>query len=131
MEKMFSKLCTPAKIYFGIAVISSIIALFKGVTFGPILMKMIFAFFWTYVLGWLCNKGYKSISWFLVVFPYVVLILGVLRIARINEHKSIFRSIGLQGAYGEEAFGNKESMKCMQGEVIYNGHCVPEGAVPK
>jgi len=108
MEKTFSKLCTPAKIYFGIAVISSIIALFKGVRFGPILIKMVFALFWTYILGWLCSKGYKSISWFLVVFPYIVLILSVLRIARINEHKGIFKSIGLQGAYGEEAFGNKK-----------------------
>lgn len=106
MEKSFSKLCTPAKIYFGIALIASIFALFRGVSIGAVLMKLVFAFFWTYILGWLCSKGYSSISWFLVVLPYVVLILAAFRIANINEHKSIFRSVGLQGAYGQEAFKN-------------------------
>jgi len=101
---MFSKLCTPAKIYFGIAVIAAIIALTKGISFGAVLMKMVFAFFWTYVLGWMCKKGYSSISWFLVLLPYVVILLATLQIANINEHRSIFRSVGLQGAYGAEAF---------------------------
>ena len=100
---MFSKLCTPAKIYFGIAVIAAIIALTRGMTFGAVLMRLVFAFFWTYVLGWLCKKGYTSISWFLVLLPYVVLLLASLRIANITEHRSIFRSLGIQGAYGEEA----------------------------
>jgi hypothetical protein len=105
MEKMFSKLCTPAKIYFGIAVIASIAALFRGVTFSFVLMKMVFAFFWTYVLGWLCKKGYSYISWFLVLLPYVVILLAALRIANITQHRQIYRSVGLQGAYGQEAFG--------------------------
>ena len=100
---MFSKLCTPAKIYFGIAVIAAIIALTRGMTFGAVLIKLIFAFFWTYVLGWLCKKGYSSISWFLVLLPYVVLLLASLRIANITEHRSIFRTLGIQGLYGEEA----------------------------
>jgi hypothetical protein len=110
MEKMFSKLCMPAKIYFGIAVIASIAALFRGVSFGAVLMKMVFAFFWTYVLGWLCKKGYSSISWFLVLLPYVVILLAVLRIANITQHRQIYRSVGLQGAYGQEAFGIREGV---------------------
>lgn len=101
---MFKKLCTPAKIYFGIAVIASIFALFRGVTFGAVLMKLIFAFVWTYILGWLCKKGFSSISWFLVLLPYIVIVLAMLRIAHINQHKAIFRSVGLQGAYGAEPF---------------------------
>ena len=108
MEKMFSKLCTPAKIYFGIAVIAAIAALFRGVSFNFVLMKMVFAFFWTYVLGWLCKKGYSSISWFLVLLPYVVILLSALRIANITQHRQIYRSVGLQGAYGQEPFGVRE-----------------------
>jgi len=104
MDKTFSKLCTPAKIYFAIAVIASIFALFKGVSFGAVFVKMLFAFLWTYILGWLCSKGYSSISWFLVLLPYIIIMLSVLRIARINEHKAIFKSVGLQGAYGQEGF---------------------------
>jgi len=64
---------------------------------------MLFAFVWSYILGWLCKKGYSSISWFLVAFPYIVIALAALRIAYIDQHRVIFRSVGLQGAYGEEA----------------------------
>jgi hypothetical protein len=103
MEKTFRKLCTPARIYFAIAVIASVFALFRGVSFGAVFMKIVFAFIWTYILGWLCTKGYSSISWFLVLLPYIVIALAMLRIARINQHRAIFRSVGLQGAYGQEA----------------------------
>ena len=104
MDKTFSKLCTPARIYFAIAVIASAIALFRGVKFGAVFMKLIFAFLWAFILGWLCKKGYSSLSWFLVLLPYIVILLAALRIANINQHRGIFRSVGLQGAYGEEAF---------------------------
>lgn len=103
---MFSKLCTPARIYFSIAVIASIFALFRGVTFGAVFLKLIFATIWTYVLGWLCKKGYSYISWFLVLLPYIVIALAMLRIARIDQHKAIFRTVGLQGAFGQEAMRN-------------------------
>ena len=103
MEKAFNKLCTPAKIYFAIAVVASIFALFRGITFSMVFMKMVFAFIWTYILAWLCKKGFSSISWFLVLFPYLVILLALLRIAQIHQHKAIFRSVGLQGAYGQEA----------------------------
>lgn len=101
---MFKKLCTPAKIYFAIAVVASVIALFRGISFGAVFLKLIFAFMWTYILGWLCKKGFSAISWFLVLLPYIVIILAMLRIARIDQHRSIFKSIGLQGAYGGEPF---------------------------
>lgn len=99
---MFRNLCTPAKIYFGIAVIASIFALFRGVEFSAVFMKMFFAFVWTYILGWLCKKGYSSISWFLVLLPYIIIILAMLNIAHINQRDTMFRSVGLQGPYGQE-----------------------------
>jgi hypothetical protein len=102
MEKTFSKLCTPAKIYFGIAVIATIISLFNRGSFLVEFMKMVFAFIWTFVLGWLCDKGYSSISWFLVLLPYIVIALAMLKIANITQHKDIMRAIKLQGAYGKE-----------------------------
>ena len=114
---MFSKLCTPAKIYFGIAVIASIIALFRGISFGAVLVKLLFAFVWTYILGWLCKKGFSYISWFLVVLPYVVILLATLRIANISEHRGIFRSLGLQGAYGEEPFAVREGAGTMKDKI--------------
>ena len=82
MNKDFSKLCTPAKIYFAIAVISCIVALFNRVSIVATFVKLVFAFIWTYILGWLCSKGYKSISWFLVLLPFIMMFLvyfGIMR----------------------------------------------------
>jgi hypothetical protein len=110
-KKTLNALCTPAKIYLAIAIVASVVALFRGVTFGAVFVKLLFAFFWTYVLGWFCKKGLSYLSWFLVLLPYVVILLAALRIANITEHRGIFRSLGIQGAYGQEAFGRREGME--------------------
>ena len=106
--KYFSKLCMPAKIYFSIAVIATIVALFSGVPILMAFMKLVFAFIWTYLLGWLCKKGYASISWFLVLLPYIIIALAMLNIYRVTQQqKQIMRAVGLQGAYGQEAMTNQ------------------------
>ena len=107
----FSKFCTPAKIYFAIAVLASIFMLFNGVSFMTVFIRLIFAFIWTFVLGWLCKKGFTSISWFLVLLPYIILLLASLRIYHVSEdQKQIMRSLQLQGAYGQEAMANRMRM---------------------
>ena len=105
----FKDLCTPAKIYFGIAVLSSIFVLSRGVAFGAVFVRFLFAIMWTFILSWLCKKGYTSLSWFLVLLPYVVLLLATLRIVNIVQHKQLFKSVGLQGAYGMEPFGTQNA----------------------
>jgi len=87
MFKDFEKLCTPAKLYFAIAVIASLIALFKGVALANIAMKLIFAFIWTYILSWLCSKGYGSLSWFLVLLPYVIILLAIMGVYTMTNKK--------------------------------------------
>ena len=102
--KNFSKLCTPAKIYFAIAVIATIFALFNGATLMFAFMKLVFAFIWTFVLGWLCEKGYSSISWFLVLLPYIIIVLAMFNIYHVTrEQRQMMRAVQLQGAYGQEA----------------------------
>ena len=102
--KEFSHLCTPAKIYFAIAVIATILALFRGASLMMAFWKLLFAFIWTYVLGWLCKKGYRSLSWFLVLLPYIIIALAMFNIYHVTyEQRQMMRSVGLQGAYGQEA----------------------------
>jgi hypothetical protein len=102
--KDFSKLCTPAKIYFAIAVIATIFSLFNGFSIMFALSKLIFAFIWTFVLGWLCKNGYTSISWFLVLLPYIIMGLAMLNLYHVtHEQRQILRTLKLQGAYGQEA----------------------------
>jgi hypothetical protein len=82
MNTDFNKLCTPAKIYFGISLLSCIFMLFARINIVAIFSKLIFAFLWAFVLGWLCSKGYKAISWFLVLLPFVMILLvsfGIMR----------------------------------------------------
>jgi uncharacterized protein YacL len=86
--KDFSKLCTPAKVYFAIAVISIIIALFSGVSVIAGFVKLVFAFIWTFILSFLCDKGYKSLSWFLVLLPYFIILLAVLGIYNFNKQQN-------------------------------------------
>ena len=82
MNTDFNKLCTPAKIYFGISVLSCILMLFNRMSILAVFTKLIFAFLWAYILGWLCSKGYKSISWFLVLLPFIMMFLVSFKIMR-------------------------------------------------
>jgi len=103
--KDFSKLCTPAKIYFGIAAIATLFDLLNGVSLMFAFWKLVFAFVWTFILGGLCDKGYKSISWALVLLPYILMFLASLNIYHVtDEQRQFMRSIQLQGAFGQEAF---------------------------
>ena len=77
MLDRYKTFCTPAKIYLTIAVIVSFIQLFSVPVF-IIFINFLFAIFWTYILGWLCNKGFSSVSWFLVLLPYVVMLMQAL-----------------------------------------------------
>jgi hypothetical protein len=103
--KDFSKICTPARLYFAIAVIATIVALFRGATMMHAFWQIFFAFIWTFILGWLCDKGYNSLSWFLVLLPYIFILLAMLNIYHITEEqRQLMRAVKLQGAYGQEAF---------------------------
>ena len=104
MNTDFKQLCTPAKIYFAIAVIACILALFNGMGLLAVAVKLIFAFIWTFILGWLCTKGFKTLSWFLVLLPYIIIALAMFGIYRVtHEQRQMMRSLQLQGAYGQEA----------------------------
>ena len=70
------KLCTPATVYLVIAVISLVFAMIKKFQFFSILVKALFIAVWAWFLNFLCAKGYKAISWFLVLLPFL-LMLGV------------------------------------------------------
>jgi hypothetical protein len=113
--KDFSKLCTPAKIYFAIAVIAAVVSLVNGASIMTEFWKIIFAFIWTFILGWLCKKGYTSISWFLVLLPYIIMGLAMLKIYNVtNEQRQLMRTIKLQGAYGQEPMSLQQLFKDMK-----------------
>ena len=73
----FSKLCTPAMIYFVISVITLVIGVFTNFHIISLLIKGLFILVWTWFLNYLCKKGYSVISWILVILPFLMM-FGVL-----------------------------------------------------
>ena len=73
MNTSFAKLCAPAKLYIVLSTIAIIVAFFKKMPFSTLVLKAFFVLFWTWVLNYLCSKGFKMVSWFLVLFPFIVM----------------------------------------------------------
>tara|TARA_B100001057_G_C22220145_1_gene707942 strand:- start:55 stop:378 length:324 start_codon:yes stop_codon:yes gene_type:complete len=94
LKKIYKELCEPSKLYF---VISIVIILSVAVQnflnqntreycIGPytcptnntafvFVGKLLYILFWTWVLDTLCRAGYKNISWFLVLFPILMMFI--------------------------------------------------------
>ena len=67
----FSKYCTPAQLYLVIGVICIITGFFANYSIEMLLTKGLFLVVWAWVLNWLCSKGFKAISWIIVLIPFV------------------------------------------------------------
>ena len=78
MMNKFSQICTPAKLYFAIAVISCILALVNHMPIISVVMKLLFAFAWTFILSLICKKGFTLFSWVLVLLPFIMILLSYL-----------------------------------------------------
>jgi len=99
---MFNKICTPAEIYliisfillvltyFGMNAISQQITLnqannsflqslnftYQKDTRTSYIVQVTFIILWTWVLSYLCKKGFSNLSWFLVLLPWVLMFLA-------------------------------------------------------
>ena len=69
----FSKYCTPAQLYLVLGAIGIILAFFKDYGVETLLTKSLFLVLWAWVLNWLCSKGFKAISWILVLLPFIMM----------------------------------------------------------
>ena len=71
-------LCTPALIYFVLSVLAIIGMIFSNFFVIPILIQIIGVLIWTWLLNYLCSSGYEGVSWFLVLFPYIIIFIMVI-----------------------------------------------------
>ena len=95
--KTLKELCTPAMIYFVISIISLIMVLLQNLgnsnsynigsfscrvpnTALVFVAELIYVLFWTYVLNLICKDGHTTLSWLLVLLPWILLfvIIGIL-----------------------------------------------------
>ena len=75
-----SEACLPAKIYVYISFFAIVVSLFNHVNVIGIAMKIFFALIWFFILNWLCEKGYKNLSWILVLLPYIMIAIIFLKV---------------------------------------------------
>lgn len=83
---MFLDLCRPAltHLVFGIISLISGYATFTPLHFVSLFIWILIA---TYILNWMCNKGYKSLSWVLVFLPYLVVFVLFTFVVKKDEKK--------------------------------------------
>jgi len=100
------ELCAPAMLYAIFAGLSILAALFSKFQFVSILIKFLFAVAWTWFLNYLCLKGYKVISWFLVLLP-LLLMIGIVALvfetARATSNKEGYRALIRDAPYDTDA----------------------------
>ena len=90
--KDFKKLCSPAQLYLVLSIISFLFMAIQNIFAGKkgkycvgmfsckipnllvvFIVKVLYIAFWTIVLNSLCIAGYKQLSWFLVLLPFILL----------------------------------------------------------
>jgi hypothetical protein len=94
MFKHLKNLCTPASLYFVISLLGLMIEVFQNwgnqgkfclgnfacnveSTIVVLLVQAVFILFWTWILDLICKSGNKSIAWFLVLLPYILMFVGI------------------------------------------------------
>jgi len=89
---MFNKLCPPARFYFIIASVSYILMLFQNInckgrfylgsyscpqnTTVILFANALYIALWTWILNLICTVN-KNISWIIVLFPFILLFIGL------------------------------------------------------
>ena len=94
--KSVNKMCLPAQLYLGISTITTLALIIQNLgkpnkfcagqfeTHLPcnnhivFVFQFLYIFVWTWMLQKLCTRGYKNISWFLVMLPYITMFLLIL-----------------------------------------------------
>jgi hypothetical protein len=92
------RLCAPSKIYFFMAIILLFLSFVndmqnkdkKKVCLGKLncenkplyyFLNVLFILIWTWILNKLCTTGWVKLSWFLLLFPFFMLLILIIMIS--------------------------------------------------
>lgn len=87
-------LCTPAQVYLTISIITLVVIALQNLgnpssycvgrytcNVSSISMlyslKLLYVIFWTWILNIICKEGYTSVSWFLVILPFMLMFIFI------------------------------------------------------
>ena len=68
----FSKLCTPAYIYFIVSIIYLLIKSVTNFNISSLVINIFVIMLWSYLLNFLCGMGYEIIAWLILIFPFFI-----------------------------------------------------------
>jgi hypothetical protein len=94
ISKKIKDLCPPAMFYFAISMIGLILMglhnlgntnVYKLGSYSAnvpstvlvFIVKLIYILFWTWILNLICKDGYNSVSWFLVLVPFILSFVSI------------------------------------------------------
>jgi hypothetical protein len=88
-------LCPPAALYLILSIIALVVMVFQNIGSENIfclgsyscdvssvslifIIKILYVLFWTWVLNLICKAGFPSLSWFLVLFPFILFFILII-----------------------------------------------------
>ena len=66
-------LCNPAMLYLILSIITILMGISAQVQVSVFVVKIIWMVVWVYILNLLCSKGYTTVSWILVLLPFILI----------------------------------------------------------
>lgn len=87
-------LCSPALFYFVFSMFFIVVSIMQNLgntnsyylgsfscrvpnTTFIFILKLIYILFWTWILNLICKDGHELLSWFLVLFPFIILLVMI------------------------------------------------------
>ena len=64
-------LCTPALVHLVLSILGVIVLVFQK-AFDGLIWNILFSLVWLWFLQILCNRGYVTLAWVLVLLPFII-----------------------------------------------------------
>ena len=78
-------LCTPALFYLILSIIAILIGYKTNLQFNIFIIKIIWMIVWVYLLNLLCSTGHTTISWILVLIPFILIAFMALMLLEVTR----------------------------------------------
>lgn len=97
-----TNMCTPATIYFVLSLVGVILVGFNNVNnkdkicigdyncyvgnnITIFILNAVYILFWTFILDLMCKSGYSSLSWFVLLLPFIIMFVTFLTLMVSNK----------------------------------------------
>jgi len=122
----FGKYCTPAQLYLVLGGIGIISAMFNKFSIETLLTQALFLVLWAWILNWLCSKGFKAISWILVLLPFIMVLFMFMFIKDVAAKEGFYEGASLKNPLVDIINIAKDKQKQEDRKKLCNG-CSTKG----